>query len=194
MNSLKKLIIIAIAFLFCLSSSAIAAKLDPTTGAQLTILNSHYEIHEGDHFFYTDTNLNISSGSSIDYQLTVPNSTKRTHFIFLVEGSLQITIDLYEDGDRVGTVLQTFNNNNRDSSNIAGTILYKGTSGGTIDGTDLHPWISGSGTGGGRLGEVRNEEEIILKTNSKYILRITSGANSNDISVSILIYEHTPVD
>lgn len=166
------------------------AELDNITRYLVTIREPHHKIHEEEHYFYSDC-ITLGNGATQDYMLTVPNDTVRKHFTFKINSSGGITVALFEGGDRVGTTLQTSFNNDRDSGNNAGLIIHKATSGGTTDGTDIHPDCGGSSTGLGSAGIAERENELLLKTNTKYIIRVTSGVASNNIATHFDWYEHT---
>lgn len=165
--------------------------LDRITRALNVIDYAHHEIHAGSHFLYTDA-ISLNAAGSQDYLITVPDTAKWPHMIFILEGSAITQFDLYEGTDKNGTTLQTVGNSNRNSDNVAGVTVHKGVSGGSIDGTLIHTYKGGAATNQARAsGSTRNDEEIILRQNTKYILRVTSGTNSNLINVNLSWYEHT---
>jgi len=152
----------------------------------VSIDSDHHHIHEAVHYFYSDC-VTLGLAGTQDYMLTVPDdATNRKHVTFSVVGSGALTLALLEGGDRVGTTLQTTYNNDRDSENVATMLLHKDTSGGTVDGTDIHPDCGGANK---QEGVSERNNEIILKTNTKYIIRVTSGVASNVISVHLDWYE-----
>lgn len=152
---------------------------------------AHHEIHSGTHFIYTDSN-QIESGGSVDYLIATPNTTRWAHMMFDLDGSAITQFLLYEDSDRGGSVLQTVGNNNRNSSGTAWVTIHKGINGGTTDGTLIHQYKGGAASAQSRQGiSSRNDEEIILKQNSKYVLRVASGTNSNLTNIRLEWYEHT---
>lgn len=165
--------------------------IDEITGAVIAIDYSHHEIHEGNHFMYTDA-VELDSAATQDYMITTPNTTKYAHMVFVMDGSAITQWQLYESGDRTGTTGQTISNSDRNSTNAATVTIHKGTSAGTTDGNVIHLYKGGSDTNQSRSGaKERNEEEIILKANTKYILRVTSGTDNNLTNVRLSWYEHT---
>jgi hypothetical protein len=166
-------------------------RINPQTHALETIEYEHHEIHAGSHFFYTDK-VELNSAATQDYMLTTPNTTKWIHMIFALTGSAITQVDLYEAGDRNGTTPQTIYNSNRNSLTAATLAIHKGTSGGTTDGTLIWSMKSGSASGNSRTPLIaERNHEIILKQNTKYILRITSGTNNNLTNCQLQWYEHT---
>ena len=165
--------------------------IDGMTRAIVTIDYVHHEIHDGSHYLYTDS-VEIASGSTQDYLIETANSSKWAHMLFTLDGSAITQFQLYGDTDKSGTTLQNVGNSNRNSTAQARTLIYKGTSGGTTDGTLLYQYKGGSATGVSSRGgaATRNDDEIILKQNAKYILRVTSGTNNNLTNVNLSWYEH----
>ncbi len=176
--------------LYTLIRDMMTLGFDDVGGAQIGTNQEHHEIHEGDHYFYSDC-ITLADSATQDYMLTVSDTLIRKHITFTIKGSAGITIALFEGTDKTGTALQTSYNNDRDSANQAELAIHKGTSGGSTDGTDIHPDCDGSSAGKGTAGVLQRSNEIILMTNTKYIVRITSGANSNNISTNFEWYEHT---
>lgn len=169
------------------------ARIDQSTNTIQTIDYAHHEIHAGSHFMYTDS-VEIASGATQDYMIITPDTTKWAHMLFDIDGSAITQWQLYEGSDKNPTTEQVTGNNNRNSLVAATTKIYKGTSGGTTDGNLIHQYKSGSSTAQSRgPSSVRNDSEIILKQNTKYILRVTSGTNGNLTNLRLEWYEHINV-
>jgi hypothetical protein len=151
----------------------------------------HHEIHAGSHFFYTDS-VELASAGVQDYMITTPDTTKWAHMTFSATGSAITTVQLYEAGDRTGTTAQTLRNSDRNSLTASTLVLHKGQSGGATDGTLIWQMKSGSATAQSRSGlTALRSAEIILKRNTKYILRVTSGTAANLTNLQLEWYEHT---
>ena len=169
----------------------LASLFDGVTNSIKIVEYEHHEIHAGSHYFYRDKN-EIASGSTQDYIVYAPHSSKHIHFVYTVDGSAITQFDLYEETDRLGTTLQNTFNSDRNSSNTPGMKVYKGQSGGTTDGTLLKTYKGGAAAQQSRQGSmIRATEEIVLKENTKYLIRITSGTNNNLTNVLFTWYEHT---
>lgn len=85
--------------------------LDDATGAMNSITYEHHEIHSGSHYFicgYTT----LANDATLDFQLTTADTTKWIHMTFQLEGTQQITIQIYEDAnvDADGTPVTAYNN------------------------------------------------------------------------------------
>lgn len=164
--------------------------IDSVSRALIVVDFEHHELHDGDHFFYTDK-VTLGSAATQVYLITTPNNGKWCHLIFAATGSAITQVDLYEGADRTGTTGQTLFNSNRNSANAATMTVHKGISAGTTDGTLLWTMNSGSAQGSSRAGMASNRSnEIILKANTKYLLRITSGTADNLTNLQLEWYEH----
>lgn len=174
----------------CTPSYIANLPVDAATGALLNVQYDHHETHDGCHFFYTDKFTLASAGTQV-YLLTTPNTTKWAHIIFSLTGSAITQADLYEGADRTGVLAQTISNSNRNSATAATLLVHKNISGGTTDGSLIWTMNSGAATNQSRspLSADRNNE-IILKQNTKYLIRFTSGTNDNLCNIQLQWYEH----
>jgi hypothetical protein len=110
----------------------------------------------------------------------------------MITGSAITQVRIYEASDRTGTTAQTILNHDRNSANTSGLTIHKSASSGTTDGTLIWQRKSGSATAQARsAGEAEHGMEIILKQNTKYIFKVTSGTNANLTNVLFDWYEHT---
>lgn len=167
------------------------SSFDDILGVMEVNQHPHGEIHTGDHYFYND-HVVLADTVTQDYLITTPNTTKWGHFLLSLDGSLETQFEVYEAADRNGTTLQTVFNNNRNSVQTADLTIHKGQSGGTTDGDLLSIYRSGSSSVPSQLPSgARNDNEIVLKQNTKYIVRITSGGNGNLCNAKFDWYEHT---
>lgn len=164
--------------------------IDVHTGSVKTIDYAHSEIHSGDHFFYQDAQ-ELGTGVSQNYLITTPNNTKWAHIIFSLDGNGVTEFLLYEASDRNGTTLENIYNNNRNSIKTSGLTIHKGTTGGTTDGTLLLKEYKGGSSGGvSRTSAIsREDDELILKQNTKYLLKVTSSSATNLTNVKMSWYE-----
>lgn len=166
-------------------------RINPETHVLNIMDYAHHEIHRGSSYLYTDS-VELASAAIQNYMLTTPNTTAWAHMTFAMTGNAITQVQIYESGDRTGTTLQTIFNHDRNSVNVAGLTIHKGTSGGTTDGTLIWQRKSGSSSTQSRTGdESSHHMEIILKQNTKYIFRITSGTAANLTNALFDWYEHT---
>ena len=165
--------------------------MDSSSHGMIAISHEHHEIHAGDAFRYNDS-LTLASGVSQDYLLTVANTTKWPHFTFSADGTAVTTTEVFRATDKTGTTLQSTFNANENSATVAGLTIHKGTTGGTTDGVSIFKYSSGTATGMSTFTGVEVfSGERILKQNTKYIIRITSGTNGNLVNLRADWYEHT---
>lgn len=164
-------------------------EFDNLTRMILNMEAAHHRIHEGVSFTYRDV-VTLASNGVQDYVIVTP-SDRQCHFGYEVSPQLLVVIELFEAGDRTPTTVQTTHNRNRNMSNVAQALLYKGQSGGTKDGDRIIWRSEGSSAASSRSNvQVGEGQERILKVNTQYIFRITSGANSNVVSTRLSWYEH----
>ena len=167
--------------------------IDDTTRAVSTIDYAHHEIHEGDHWFYTDK-ATLGESETQEYMITPSTDTTWSHLTFQATGSAITQVDLYEDTTRTGTTDVTFFNSNRNTTDSAETVIYKGASTDGADGTLIYTQKSGASSNQSRgQSATRTDNEIILKQGSKYLMRFTSSTASNLCNLILTWYEHTNV-
>jgi hypothetical protein len=157
----------------------------------VTIDFGHHMIHAGesfDWFYYGACN-----NTSKDVRLVVPNvaTTKTPHLVWEVMADASAFIYLYEavTWTAAGVEAATFNKN-RNSATASGMKLY--ITGGTVltvnsTGTQIaFGWLSAgkitSGSGD------RTLDERVLKANTEYLFRVTTGGNAN-IMIRLHWYE-----
>lgn len=172
-------------------SSGEEAGVDSVSSALKTIDVVHHEIHESNHYFYTDW-LELDATETLEIIYEVPNTTTRIHSLLAVSSTAQVEIDAYEgaiagtDGTEVTPL-----NSDRDSANTAEVIIRLDPTV-TNDGDVLYSFSLGTGTNPASIrgGGVSREDEIMLRTNTKYLVRFTSNTNSNRIGYRFFWYEH----
>ena len=163
--------------------------MDRATHELAVIHHQHRMVHSGITFRYSDA-VTIASAGTQDYLVTTPNTTKWCHFNFTVDGTAVTTLSVYEGSDKTGTTSQTLWNANRNSGTTATATVHKGTSGGTTDGTLMINYSSGTATNQSRSpANLESSEEWILKQNTKYIFRTTSGTAGNLCNIYLSWYE-----
>jgi hypothetical protein len=164
-----------------------------STGSLIVIDHAHNYIHRGLTYFLEDSNT-IGSGGTQDYLIITPVSPPSIHMLINADGTAITSFSLYEGADRTGTALMTPYNNNRNSGNTTSATFYKGQSGGTTDGVRISFYSSGASQGNTRTPTSTSQNnERILKSNTKYIFRITSGTAGNLTNVQFDFYEYTAV-
>lgn len=166
-------------------------RVDTVTNSMMTIDHGHHEVHDGDAYRYADS-VTLGAAAIQDYLLTVADTTSWPHFTFSVDGTAITTVEVFRATNKVGTTLQATFNANENSTNTAGLTIHKAVSGGTTDGTRLFVYSSGTASGSSKSdGAGVYGTERILKQNTKYIIRITSGTTGNLCNFRAEWYEHT---
>ena len=163
--------------------SLVAAK-ETISGGFKSIDIPHARIHLSQH--YTASDAATVNATTKNYLVITPDTTTRCHFTYSIEGDGKATIVFNETGtvSANGTQITAYNND-RNSANAATLLVYKDPTV-TGAGTTIENDLLGSGKKTG--GENRNEEEFILKQNTKYLLRLTTTANV-DVVVDFHWYE-----
>jgi len=173
-------------------ASGSGTKDDPYHPRMNTLDYAHWEIHSGSHYFY-ENYVELGNGGIQSIEITTPDTTKWAHLLFSVHSDLTAIIELLE-GPAAGTGGSEVTpvNNNRNSSNTSGLTVKTGVTAGA-GGTSLMKRHIGSGTNpsSARPGEASRDSEILLKQNTIYLLKITSGAASNNVDYRLSWYEHT---
>jgi hypothetical protein len=173
---------------------------DPISNLPVTIPYDHHQIHEGEAWHLDSYVLNLASGSSYDIVFTVPNIAITgpltsavlacPHFRYVVSANDLAQVFLYE-GPTVtaatGTAGAWINFERNGSYTAKTTILLAPTitGVGTLIDTEYFMSIAEgkSTTSGGSV------EEFVLKNNTKYLYRVTSGSNGCDIHTNFFMYE-----
>lgn len=143
---------------------------------------NHHSIHEGN-FFSTHT---ISRGLLIanpkrfmfvsPHEIPPPFTpeTTKVHLIFVISCDLGVKIEFFEDTivTANGAVVPIINQNRLSTTQPLGQVFENPTI--FSEGTLIFSQIVGSTTTGGTGGLVdRDEQELILKVSTEYLLKIT---------------------
>lgn len=170
------------------------AEVDAISLAAVGIDTVHDRIHDGQAFSISDRATPVNIATPKKYLFITPNTGLRAHFIFSVHTEPGARIQFFE-GTTVsanGTPL-TPQNNNRNSTNTALLSVFADPTV-TGDGTSLFDREEGTATVGPTKGvglELAHTNEIILKQNTKYELKITPLSNNTVASTELDWYEVT---
>ena len=167
-------------------------QVDSTTNSLKTLDYSHAELHSGNHYnsrqYFT-----LAKNATRDLLIITPDTTRWAHALFeLYTTAAPVTITIYEDTitSADGTLAPTVNRN-RNFPDDNTTIVYDNptvTTPGTM--------ISDSYFGAGKFdsGTVRSTNELLLKQNTKYLVRmVEQNVAITVINLVIDWYEHTNV-
>jgi hypothetical protein len=160
---------------------------------------SHHRIHEGN-FFSTHT---ISRGILIakpklflfdsSPEAPLPPETIKIHLIFIVSSNPGVKIEFFEDAviSDHGPDVPIINQNRLSPTPPVGKVFQDPIV--TTNGTLIFSQIVGDTTTGGTGGLVnRNEQEIILKIGTRYLLKITPLVDNTDTTTHFKGYDARP--
>ena len=149
---------------------------------------AHKEIHKGKAFFVKGWQ-DVDGADTVVNFLFVTGATT-PHATWNVGGESEFTLELYEDTtvSANGTPVTVYNHK-RDSSNTSTVSAYTGP---TITGDGTKIWSGKIGSGRNATEERGASGELIAKTNSNYLFRITkNAANVHYFDYDFNWYEHT---
>ncbi len=164
---------------------------DEKTKALNTVDYSHHEIHSGSSFTSCHK-ADVANGANLDILVVTPNTTKWSHLTYELEVEAETDVNIYEapTASNNGTPLAVFNRDRNSSKTAGTTVFHTPTIAGGSEGTLIRCWHLGSGKTFG--GGDRGTHEIILKQNTKYLIRLTNATTGNNyMSVKVDWYEHT---
>ena len=176
------------------SGAPVNPTADEVTHAINIVDYPHHEIHGGSAYFAVHSMLRDDTEVS-EVRIQTPNTTKWAHMVIGVQASLAATIDFHEGTTMThdaGNVLTPMNRN-RNSTNTSGLTICHTPSGADTSGADWTQYI-GAAASGGRIavgGESGGRGEFILDQDNDYLIRVTSRADANAVSILMDYYEHT---
>lgn len=156
------------------------------------LTDAHRQIHDGNAFHFAEV-LSLGSAAIGSYVLTAPSTTKQAHLSVAAQGFFGFTYDLYKGGDRTAGAAVTAVNRNGNSDTAAGLSISKAGTVGTTDGTKIDTRVAGAAAVAGALAiGSRTDDEWVLDQGVQYVLKLTSAAAANSVSVQLGWYEATP--
>jgi hypothetical protein len=165
-------------------------KMDNMTLALTTIDYAHHEIHAGDHFA-CNSYIAVARNSAKQMAIITPNTATYSHLLIDIDVTAgELLYVMTEDAtiSANGTAC-TVANNNRNLTKTSGTLVFinpTATAGSTVL---MQKYFGATKSNGG--GSSRNEMELILKANTKYLLTFTEQ-NIADCKVNYILewYDH----
>jgi len=148
----------------------------------------HYKVHEGDKFSYEEVTLNMALNDEREICFVAPvEGQNRAHVVVIAKGNVEYTADIYEGGTGdVGAEITTIYNRDRNLATATNLTFYE--VGSRTGGTLIDPGVRGSGVMSG--GDLRSEEEWILKDGETYRLIVTAKANGLNLEIDVHYYEN----
>ena len=149
--------------------------VDSCTHALQQIDTAHAMIHAGKHFFRKSW-LELTGSQVLNLYAVTADTLEWAHLLLNFTFKAEAHISVFEDTtvSAPGAPLAVYNRN-RNSSNTPSVLLYS-TPTITDDGTELASAKTGAGKQIG--GEFRSSQEIMLKQNTGYLVRITEDSGS----------------
>jgi len=152
-------------------------RVDPTTHSLQFIDFAHCILHNGDHYYVKDW-VDLTNGQVLDFLFVTPDTTKWAHLLISFGFEAEANISVYESAttSNNGTPITVFNRN-RNSANTNTSLVYSAP---TVTGTGtlIARYKAGSSRSVG--GDIRAEGELVMKQNTKYLVRITNDTVTNN--------------
>jgi hypothetical protein len=177
------------------SGPSIYPRADLVTHTMQVIDYAHHETHAGSAYLVI---YSVLAGDTdvIEVRIQTPNSTKWAHMLMSVDSSLAATAEIIEGTTKthVGGNALVGLNRNRNSTNTSGLTICHTPAGAADTGTPIitqylgAATVAGKGNSGGNAG---GREELILDQNNDYLIRVTSRADANAMTITLDWYEHT---
>ena len=138
-------------------------------------------------YYYMVGYAEVDSGNDYYVKIVTP-SDKEIHLAWEIGSTGVLTTELYEgaSGGMAGGSSVTPLNNNRNCGSTSGLTITSGVAKPTNTGTTIDSVKWGSRRFG---GSQKKEEEIILKKNTTYCRKFSSGTNGNIITFKAYWHE-----
>lgn len=156
---------------------------DQYTECTGVIDSAHLKVHEGKSYFFSYLNAAVASAANVDILLNNPASNY-PHITTLIGAGGNSSVAMFEGvtTSADGTALNVFNRS-RSNTNTASLVVSH-----TPTITDLGTEIFDSYVFGGEKSKATGgsdgfAEEIILKPNTKYLIRITNDSGASEVVV-----------
>ena len=166
---------------------------DRSTGYLVAIDPYAHYAHEGDAFFWVHSSL-ADDTDTIEVRIQTPDTPVWAHISIGIDGALASTAEMWSPTTMThvaANLITPFNRNNNSTSTSGLTICH--TPGGSQAGNpSLYQYLgaattSGKGDVGGGTG---SRGEFIFAQNSSYLIRMTSRADANALSIILSWSEH----
>lgn len=169
-------------------------RIDPSTASLNVVDYAHHEAHDGEAYFAVYSAEKDDAGV-IEVRIQTPDSPKFAHMVFGIESALAATAEMWvptTKTDDAGNRITPFQRNGN-SANASGLTICH-TPGGAQAGTAQLIQYIGAASTNGRVntgGGTGSRGEFILRRNTAYLVKLTSRADSNALSIILDWYEHT---
>lgn len=163
------------------------------TNTYPTLPEEHILIHAGKLWEAQHQGLNVAADASIELFILPSRTRQILHMLFTFISSLKGTFFIYENTSKTyvgGNAITSYNRNRYEEEPLNAAPQICHTPAGSGDGTLLFKGLLGGGRANGVFGAVgRDANEILLDPGIPYLIRVTSGANANDLQINAEYYE-----
>lgn len=166
---------------------------DELSGAIKTIQYAHHEIHEGNAFLVVYSAL-ADDTDAVEIRIETPAGDKRAHMLISIDSALACTVELWMNTTKTDVVGNRLTAMNRDHDSVKQSILTicHTPAGAQAGSADLQQYI-GSASVSGKTdtgGGTGSRAEFLLAAGSAYLIKATSRADNNALSIVLDWYEH----
>ena len=173
------------------------ASIDHKTNALIVIDNEHYEIHEGDTYRLSASDV-VGSGNSFNLVITTPASAVELHFVPTIVSANVGTVTFYELAEAFtgGSTVTPRNANRRRPDASVASVKEDATLNTTNAITLVERQLGASGSNPSEASpgaEAESRGEWILAAGTDYAIVFDNDAGvDNDVTIVFSWYEHTP--
>jgi len=167
--------------------------VDAATNSLNVIDYEHHEIHSGSHFYVSGFET-VANGGYVNFSFTTPDTTEWIHMTFIISGTSQTELIIYEGAAVSGGASTTPFNNDRNSAHASVATISKNptvNTVGTIIYSESKGLVGATPRETGTAGLISRDREIILKQDTTYVFSIVSRDDDNIVSYVGEWYEHT---
>lgn len=152
---------------------------DPVSDVPVYIDYDHHQNHEGEAFQYAYYNATLNG--TVNFQLTVPVYSPaiwspHMNFEFICDSSADLWLFESPTVNVAGSAVTTIRCRNRNVNATPGLVVRTGSTF-TADGTELSRYIT-IASAKTNISSDTSKSEWILKSNTTYLVRITTGSSS----------------
>ena len=154
----------------------------------------HHEIHGG-RAFLALYSLTRDNTEFIEMRFRANHASRRCHMTIHIDAALAATVEMWKNTTKTHVIANAITPMNRDFSNPYSSVLSvcHTPAGAQAGNADLLQYV-GSATANGRSevgGSLGSRSEFILQPFADYLIKATSRANSNALTITLDWYEHT---
>ena len=149
----------------------------------------HKELHDGLHYFAGSYDGTVDIASPKWWLLQAPNPLK-CHFFLTMAVSGAVILELYEEGtvSANGDSVSVFNSD-RNLGNSSGLTIFSDPTNPGGGNMLVHEYVGTTGKKEGVGALSRREDEIILKSGAKYLIKVTPEGDATQVCIHFSWYE-----